>query len=191
LLQGRVSSDSPLVKYRGSDPEQAVGFYGLNDNTAQKNKEKNMITAVVDESQTVVTGADIRMRLTSDLFVDGNLVPSGTPVTGVASLSGERMKIQISSLRYQNAIYAVSLAVYDVDGVAGIYIPGSINRDVSKESADQALSEMNMMSMDPSIGAQAATAGIQAAKTLISKKIKLVRVTIKDGYQIFLKDSGN
>ena len=36
--------------------------------------------------------------------------------------------------------------------------------------------------------AQATTAGIQAAKGLLSKKIKLVKVTVKAGYRVLLKD---
>ena len=190
LLQGPDTNASSLSANPAADSQNPIGFYSLDDK-ASANTEQNVITAAIDESQTLVTGADVKMRLTADMYVNGTLIPAGTPVTGMANLSGERLKVQVSSIRFQNAIYPVGLAVYDVDGVAGIYIPGSINRDVSKESADQALGEMNMMSMDPSVGAQAASAGIQAAKTLISRKIKLVRVTVKDGYQVFLKESGN
>jgi hypothetical protein len=42
--------------------------------------------------------------------------------------------------------------------------------------------------MDQSISAQAASAGLQAAKGLFSKKMKLIRVTVKAGYKILLKD---
>jgi len=35
---------------------------------------------------------------------------------------------------------------------------------------------------------QAASAGVQAVKTILSKKIKLVKVTVKAGYKILLKD---
>ena len=48
---------------------------------------------------------------------------------------------------------------------------------------------MQFMTMDQSIGAQAGAAGIQAAKGLFSKKVKLVRVTVKAGYRILLRDS--
>lgn len=174
-----------------NDLDEPVGFYGLDDGAGQQAAEQNVITAAIDENQTLVTGADVKMRLTSELYVGGTLITAGTPVSGIASLSGERLRVQVSSIRYQNAIYPVNLSVYDVDGVAGIYIPGSINRDVSKESADQAINSMNMMSMDPSVGAQAASAGIEAAKSLISHKIRLIRVTVKDGYQVFLKDGSN
>ena len=172
-----------------TDTADPVGFYGLEDQPTSPKAEQNAIKAAVDEDQILVSGADIRMRLTTAIYIDGTCIPAGNPITGLASLSGERLHVEISSIRYQNAIYPVKLSVYDVDGVSGIYIPGSINRDVSKQSADQAVGEMNLMPLDQSIGAQAATAGIQAAKAIASKKIRLVRVSVKDGYQVFLRES--
>jgi len=38
------------------------------------------------------------------------------------------------------------------------------------------------------LGAQAASAGIETARDLISKKVKLVKVTVKAGYQVLLRD---
>lgn len=190
LLQAADSNDRSAINRHQIDSIRPVGFYGMDDGGETK-AAQNVITAAIDESQTLVTGADVKLRLTSDMYIDGALIPAGSPLTGMASLSGERLRVEVTSIRYQNAIYPVRLSVYDVDGVNGIYIPGSIGRDASKQSADQALGEMNVMSLDPSLGAQAANAGIQAAKTLMSKKIRLVQVTVKDGYEVFLKDSGN
>lgn len=76
-----------------------------------------------------------------------------------------------------------------MDGQEGIYIPGSINRTVAKESADNAIGGMNATTMDPSIGVQAASAGIAAAKSLFSRKIKLVKMTVRAGYKVLLKDN--
>jgi hypothetical protein len=42
--------------------------------------------------------------------------------------------------------------------------------------------------MDPSLKAQAASEGIRAAKSLLSKKVKQVKVTLKAGYQVLLRD---
>ena len=110
-------------------------------------------------------------------------------VYGTASLSNERLKIMINSIRYQNSILPVSLDVYDMDGMAGIYIPGSISRDVSKQSADQAISGIGLTT-GPVIGCTGCQcAGIQAAKTLLSKKVKLVKVNLRAGYQVLLKNS--
>ncbi|RYE47304.1 MAG: conjugative transposon protein TraM, partial [Sphingobacteriales bacterium] len=121
-------------------------------------------------------------------YINGNLIYKGSFVFGTAALENERLLISIPGIRHGNNLLPVSLAVYDMDGLAGVYIPGSISRDVAKQSADQSLQGIEMMSLDPSLKAQAATAGIQAAKGLLSKKIKLVKVTVKAGYRVLLKD---
>ncbi|HSZ86925.1 MAG TPA: conjugative transposon protein TraM [Puia sp.] len=165
-------------------------FYGLAEEGDGGEKQKqNAIEATIPESQTIVSGATIKLRLLNDIFINGIRISKNEFVYGTSSLSNERLKITISSLRSQNNLLPVSLEVYDMDGMAGISIPGSINRDVSKQSADEAISSIGLNTFDPSVGAQAAGAGIQAAKTLASKKIKLIRVTIRSGYKVLLKDN--
>lgn len=70
----------------------------------------------------------------------------------------------------------------------GLYIPGAISRDVAKESANRGMQNIGFNSLDPTIGMQAASVGVEAVKSLFSKKVKLVRVTVKAGYQVLLKD---
>jgi len=82
----------------------------------------------------------------------------------------------------------VALRAYDLDGQPGIAIPGSMNRDMAKQSSAQVLSGINPLALDPSIGAQAAGAGIEAARMVLSKKIRLVRVSIPVGYKVLLID---
>jgi Conjugative transposon, TraM len=50
---------------------------------------------------------------------------------------------------------------------------------------------MELTSLDPSFKAQATAAGISAAKNLISRKVKQVKVTVKTGYRVLLKDKNN
>jgi hypothetical protein len=75
-----------------------------------------------------------------------------------------------------------------MDGLSGIHIPGAITRDVAKQSADRSMQTIGLTSLDPSWQAQAAGAGIEAAKTLVSRKVKLIKVTVKAGYQVLLRD---
>jgi len=91
-------------------------------------------------------------------------------------------------VRFGNSLFPVELSVYDMDGLDGIYIPGAITRDVAKQSADRSMQTIGLTSLDPSWGAQAASAGIEAAKTLFSRKVKLIKVTVKAGYQVLLRD---
>jgi hypothetical protein len=103
-------------------------------------------------------------------------------------LSGERLTIAITSIRDANSLLPVSLSVFDLDGMEGIYIPGAITRDAAKQASSQSIQDVQLYSMDNSLGVQAATAGIEAAKGLFAKKAKLIKVTVKAGYQVLLKD---
>lgn len=163
------------------------GFYSL-DQPASVDYVQNAVEAVIHENQTVVNGSTIKLRLTNDIFINGIKIPKDNFLFGVASLKGERLSITISSLRYKNSLFPVDLSVYDMDGLLGIYIPGAINRDVAKASADRSMQTLGVASLDDSWGAQAAGAGIEAAKSLLSKKVKLVKVVIKAGYQVLLRD---
>ncbi len=166
--------------------QQPNAFYSLEDNPRQA-ETQNIIQAVVQETQTLVSGSTVKLRLVNDVYINGILVPKDNFVFGTASLNGERLHIAISSIRYGENILPVALAVYDLDGMPGLFIPGAISRDVAKQSADASIQGLGLTTLDPSFGAQAASAGIEAAKSFISKKVKLVRVTVKAGYQVLLR----
>lgn len=196
LVTGIPDSDVITVLKSGRKKDTVIqasvgnGFYSLNE-APVLSEEQNAISAVVAETQTLVSGATVKMRLLNDMYLRGMLVPKNQFVYGNASLNGERLQILISSIRCGNNLLPVSLSVYDADGNEGINVPGAITRDVAKQSAGESISSMGVMSVDPSIGTQAATAGINAVKTLLSKKVKLVKVTLKEGYHLFLKDNNN
>ncbi|MBS1655369.1 MAG: conjugative transposon protein TraM [Bacteroidetes bacterium] len=163
------------------------GFYSLD--APEEMSKSNAIEAVVNEDQVLVSGAVIKLRLISDAFIKKVKIPAGNFVFGMVTLDGERLNIEINSIRYGNALYPVKMEVYDMDGLKGIYIPGAINRDVAKQSADNSLQTMQLTAMDPSLAAQATSAGISTVKNLLSKKVKLVKVMVKAGYKILLKDA--
>jgi conjugative transposon TraM protein len=168
----------------------ANAFYSASDNVNDDDSiTANSIEAIIPETQTIVAGATVKLALSNDVTIKNVPLPAGTFIYGSSSLSNERLEISINSIRCENSILPVSLDVYDLDGQEGIYIPGSINRTVAKESANNAMGGMNATTIDPTIGAQAASAGIEAAKSLFSKKVKLVKMTVRAGYKVLLKDN--
>jgi conjugative transposon TraM protein len=186
-----IKKDTPVSTFGGTDnlfqfTSQSSGFYSFDNSTLKE--AQNAIEAVIHESQTVVNGSTVKLRLINDVFINGVLIPKDNFVFGMAALNGDRLTVKVSSIRYQRSIFPVELSVYDIDGVTGIYIPGAISRDVGKESADQSIQNLGFTSYDPSLGAQAASAGITAAKSLFSRKVRLVKVTVKAGYQVLLRD---
>jgi phage-related protein len=66
-------------------------------------------------------------------------------------------------------------------------VPEAITADAAKDGAVSGVDGMEFMSMDESMGAQAATAGINAAKGLFSKKIKRIKAKLKNGHPLLLR----
>ena len=181
-----LQHDPPSVLSNQTILEGSSGFYSLQSEVPIL--AQNAIQAVVHENQVIVNGSTVKLRLVNDIVINGVQVPKNSFLFGMASLNGERLGITIQNIVYNNSLYPVELSVYDLDGLDGIYIPGAITRDVAKQSADRSMQNIGISSIDPSWGAQAASAGIEAAKTLFSKKVTLVKVTVKAGYQVLLRD---
>ena len=156
--------------------------------------EKNTISACVHTRQTVTDGQTVRFRLLEPMLVSGKEIPRNTSVVGVAKIQGERLNVLISSLEYHGNIIPVELAVYDTDGQAGIFIPGSMERSAAKEIvAGMGTSAGSSMNFSTDAGAQlAADLGkglIQGTSQYFAKKMRTVKVHLKAGYRVFLSPS--
>lgn len=165
------------------------GFFGLAEDQPAKQESVNTIAAVIHDTQTIVSGSVVKLRLISDVVINGEPIPAGEFVYGVCTINGERLSIVINSIRRKSNLLPVALSVFDLDGMEGLYIPGAISRDVAKQAGSQSIQDVQLYSMDNSLGVQAASAGLEAAKGLFGKKTKLIKVTVKAGYQVLLQDT--
>ncbi|MCJ8208116.1 conjugative transposon protein TraM [Mucilaginibacter sp. RS28] len=188
VATGSDDSTGSLMGQNGIQRTAAVnGFYELSSSVNDAG-QSSAAPAIVYQSQTLTSGTTVRLRLSQDVFINGTQVPQGTFVSGICNVNGDRLQIAIKTIRYHNTLLPVAMSVYDMDGIEGINVPGAITRDAAKQGADQAIQGLDFYNVDPSIGAQAASAGIQAAKGLFSKKVRLVKVTIRAGYPVLLMD---
>ncbi|TDE52681.1 conjugative transposon protein TraM [Flavobacterium sp. GT3P67] len=187
--ENHISSLNTKLRNQADSDEWSKGnsFYSLEE-PASTDFLKNAIAAVIHNTQTIVNGSTVKLRLVGAVFINGVQIPKNTFLFGLASLKGERLLVKINSIQYNNSLFPVDLNVFDLDGISGIYIPGAINRDVAKATADRSVQTLGVASLDDSWGAQAAGVGIEAAKTLLSKKAKLIKVVVKAGYQVLLHD---
>lgn len=177
------------IGYTNGEESGPNAFYGLEqepENPTEKNA--STIQAEVQETQTLQNGSTIKLRLLQDIFVAGHRIPANDFIFGTCTVNSERLHVQLTSAVCDNEIYPISLKVYDIDGLEGIFVPGAITRDVTKEGISQGIGSMGITSLDPSLGAQAAAAGIETAKSLLSKKIKAVVVTVKAGHRVLLEN---
>ncbi|OQP65477.1 hypothetical protein A3860_17590 [Niastella vici] len=183
-------STSDNVTYDDSVTQRLAGnsFFGLeNETDISQPEDLSTISAVVHQDQLLQNASIIKLRLIQDIFIKGTRIPAGTFIFGQCSLGDQRLEIRFNSIAYNNIIYPIQLTAFDTDGNEGIYIPGAIGRDEAKNGVDRAIQQMQLATLNPGIGAQAASAGIQAAQSFLSKKVKRVQVTVKAGHRVLLK----
>ncbi|RSK45474.1 conjugative transposon protein TraM [Hymenobacter rigui] len=170
----------------GAGRRRTASFTGLDDGHAAT-EDANTLPAVIHESQEVVSGSLVKMRLTESAVVNGRTLPANTFIYGKCSLAGERLNISIETLKTGNRVFPVALEVYDVDGLEGLHIPGAITRDAAKQAGADGLNAADAMTMSADPTLAAAGVAVTAVKGLGQKKIRLVKVRLKAGYQVMLK----
>ena len=158
---------------------------------AEETTGKNTIAACVQGDQTLTDGQTVKLRLLEPMRVSGRIIPRNTPLVGAARLQGERLGIRITSLEHDGSIIPVELEVYDSDGQAGIFIPGSMEIDAAKEiGANMGSSLGSSINISTDAGAQLASdlgrGAIQGISQYISKRMRTVKVHLKSGYKVLL-----
>jgi hypothetical protein len=149
----------------------------------------NAIAAEIPSEQTILTGGTIPLRLGEAIVVGGQRISAGEWVYGTVTISNDRLLVHVRAIREGRNIFPTDLQVFDLDGIAGIHVPDALSGRVAKESAAESISGVNLITAEPSPAAMAAEAGVQATKNLLTRKVRLVRVTIRSGYQVLLRNT--
>lgn len=196
LVVSLLELHSPVLAPRvdttfSASPYHINAFWEIEDETTFQENAANAIEAVIYETQRLVEGAIVSLRLLQGIQVAGYRLPPGQLLYGTCAIAGERLSISIKSLRAGSLILPVALVVYDLDGIEGIHVPGAITRDAAKQASGNALQNVQMMSLDPTLSAQAAAVGVEAAKGLFGRKAQLISVTVKAGHRILLRDKND
>ena len=185
-LSQPMTDSAFIADYSG---ERNYGFHtaiGTEDVTG-----KNTIAASVQGDQTLTDGQTVKLRLLEPMRVSGRIISRNMTLIGAARLQGERLGIQITSLEHEGTIIPVELEVYDSDGQAGIFIPGSMEIDAAKEiGANMGSSLGSSINISTDAGAQLASdlgrGAIQGISQYISKRMRTVKVHLKSGYKVLL-----
>jgi conjugative transposon TraM protein len=186
LLAAPVSNEEFIRDY--SQPRN-MGFITAAGNEGVQ--DKNSIRACVYQTVTLTSGKELQLRLMEPIQAGDILIPAGTIVTGACRIGAERMEITISSIQYADNIIPVEIFVYDTDGQRGISVPGSDEIKAAKEVAvTLANSAGTSIMISDDAGSQlAADMGkglIQGTSQYMSKKMSVVKVTVKANYRLLL-----
>lgn len=147
------------------------------------------IAATIDGNQKIKQSSAVRLKLEDTVKINGQVIPKGTPVYGTANITNQRLLIEIKNIRLGEAIIPANLTVYAMDGMPGVPAPEAELSEAAGSGADNAMQSMQFLSMDASLATQAATGGINAAKSLFSKKVKRITVHLKNGSAVLLRNN--
>lgn len=191
LLAAPMSNDEFIASYskpRNRNFLTAAGNEGIQD--------KNSIRACVNQTVTLTNGKEVQLRLLEPMRAGNILIPANTLVTGACRIGGERLEVMINSIQYAGNIIPVELQVYDMDGQSGIFVPNNDEVKAAKEVASTLASSAgtSIMISDNAGSQLAADMGkglIQGASQYISKKMSVVKVTLKANYKLLLLPKEN
>ena len=155
---------------------------------------KNTISACIASDQSITDGQSVRLRTLEPMWIGNSLLPKNTTVVGAARLQGERLEIKVESIEALGCIMEVDLSVYDSDGQEGINIPNSMESDALHEIGANMGSTMgSSINLTTNAGAQLASdvgkGLINGVSQYLNKKLRTVKVHLKSGYKIMLKQN--
>ena len=199
--EGKVEA-SDKKKTDDDEPQEVVKkvkvtsdyFNTLCDN----DKETSLIKAIIDENIKAVDGSRVRLRLLDDIEINDVVVPKGSYLYATMSGFGsQRVKGNVQSIMVDDDIVKVSLALYDTDGMEGLYVPSSQFRETTKDVGSGALSNTSSLTNSSTTsgnslatwGAQTITNAVQKTSNAISKAIKKNNAKLKYGTFVYLINS--
>lgn len=147
------------------------------------------IPVVIEGDQKVSQGGVVKLRLLDTIKLKGQIIPNNQLLFGSCTITNQRLILNINTIRLGNSIIPVDLSVYDLDGIKGINVPEALIKDAVNGGTEDAIRDIQLMTMDQSIATQVAGAGINAAKGLFSKKVKRIKVKLKAGQPVLLRNN--
>jgi len=157
--------------------------------TLSTDSQFRAIPATLAESKKVVHGATVKLILQDTLQIKGMLIPKGHHLYGACKIVNQRLLLDIKQIRLGTSIIPVDLSVYSLDGMLGIEAPEAMLTDAVNSGTNQAVRDVGLIGIDQTLATQVAGAGIDAAKNLMSRKLRKVKVKIHAGRSILLRNN--
>ncbi|MGJ7030879.1 conjugative transposon protein TraM [Niabella hirudinis] len=159
-------------------------------NTLSASKPADEIKAIIDQDLKAIAGSRVRIRLLSDIFVGGKLIPQGTYLYGIVTgFQIQRVNISINQVLNDNIPLPVQLDVFDIDGYLGLYVPGSTFREFTKEIGTQGTQGLSQVrtSDNSNVTTGLVNQVFQSASTSVSKLIQKEKAFLKYNYIVYLR----
>lgn len=184
------TTSSPDRQTKGIEPSSPAprntGFItAVSSSSSDANNEtsspatRQIRVCVVRETTITNSGDPLTVRLLEPLHIQGHQLPVNTHVVTTA-ITGDRLLLQLPSIRWNGQIIPVEATLYDMDGKEGINIhkpTRNITQDVSRDVSSSIISAVTAR-----VSSIAASAIQSIGSTQPSEKY-----TIPGGYELILK----
>jgi len=161
-------------------------------NTVMPQKQQAFITAVIDENVTGYAGSRIRLRLLEPITAGNVQIPKDTYLYAlITGFSGQRVSLTIKTILYNGQLLPVKLAVYDQDGLDGLYVPNSQFRDFTKDASTNVMQGVDIQSASNSYLMSAADKLFESTSSAIASAIRKDKARIKYNSYVYLIDTKN
>lgn len=163
----------------------------------EQDNDPRLIKARVDELVKVKDGSRIRIRLSEDVEIEGEVLKKGSYLYAIVSgFSAQRVMADVTSVMLGGEIKKISLSVYDLDCMEGFYVPESSFRELAKNIGSQAMNmNMNINSTGEqsleSMAMQTLQQAMTATTSAISGNIRQNRAKIKFNTEVYLVDNSS
>lgn len=163
----------------------------------EQDNDPHLIKARVDELVKVKDGSRIRIRLSEDVEIEGEILKKGSYLYAIVSgFSAQRVMANVTSVMLGGEIKKINLSVYDLDCMEGFYVPESSFRDLAKNIGSQAMNmNMNINSTGEqsleSMAMQTLQQAMTATTSAISGNIRQNKAKIKFNTEVYLVDNSS
>lgn len=149
------------------------------------------VKACIAQTQVIRAGSTVQLRLLEAVRIDDTMIPRNTLLYGLATISGMRLQVVVSSVEYGGRIFAVEAVAYDLDGQPGLNVPNSRERTALKEAlaavGQTAGTSVNVTrSAGQQVLSELARGGLQASSQYVAGKLREVKITLKANHQLLL-----
>jgi len=161
-------------------------------NTVFPQEHAPFINAAVDEDITGYAGSRIRLKLLETVRAGHFTIVKGSYIYAeISGFTGQRVNLTVSSILSEGKILPVKLQVYDLDGMAGLYVPASAFREFTRDLGSNSVQGVPLDGSSGNSQFLMSTAGklFQSTSSAIADLIRKNKAKLKYNSYVYLIDT--
>ncbi|WP_345947673.1 conjugative transposon protein TraM [Mucilaginibacter sp. PAMB04274] len=161
-------------------------------NTILPQEHAPFINAAVDEDITGYAGSRIRLKLLETVRAGQFTIVKGSYIYAeISGFTGQRVTLTVRSILSEGKILPVKLQVYDLDGMAGLYVPASAFREFTRDLGSNSVQGVTLDGSSGNSQFLMSTAGklFQSTSSAIADLIRKNKAKLKYNSYVYLIDT--